>query len=502
MSETSYDVIVIGSGMSGLTSAAILAKEGKRVLVLEQHYRPGGFLHRFYRKGGLEFDVGFHYIGGVEQGQVLGRYLDYLGVRERLEFLPLDPEGYDELRFPDFSFTIPAGEARFKERLLATFPNERAAIDRYFKDIQSICDAFGFYRLRREQDLKAADHWLSMPLATYLNELTSDVRLRAVLTGQNPLYGVEPSRAPMGLHAVVTDSFMMSPYTLKGGGDALAGVMVDRVRELGGDVKLRRRVIEILVGDNRHVRGVVTQRGEVFSAPLVISCAHPKVTLRMLPEGVLRPGFRRRILGMEDGIGTLSLFVSTKADLSSYAGRNIYNFRSVDIERLYEARGRPHEFAFVTVPTAREGVTRTGMHQVIALGLLDWRHVQAWEDSETGKRSEEYEAFKHEQTQELLGLMQACVPELEGNVESVEAATPLTNRDYAASVNGAAYGLHHTVDQMGRYGVRPSLRVGGLFLTGQSVLMPGVCGVTISAFHTCSLILGSEYLLGKVNAAA
>ena len=213
-----YDAIIIGAGMSGLTSAVILAKEGQRVLVLERHYRPGGYLHRFFRKGGVEFDVGFHYLGAVEPGQVLGTYLEYCGVRRQLEFVPLDPDGYDELIFPEHRFVIPAGAERFRERLLQHFPHQRQGIDTYFRDLQVICDGFAFYRMRTEQDLSHADHWMSRPLGAYLGSLFSDPKIIAVLLGQNPLYGVEPARTPTGLHALVSDSFMQNPYTIKGGG--------------------------------------------------------------------------------------------------------------------------------------------------------------------------------------------------------------------------------------------------------------------------------------------
>ncbi len=497
-----YDVVVIGSGMSGLTSAVVLAKEGMRVLVLEQHYRPGGYLHRFYRKGGIAFDVGFHYVGGVEKGQVLGAYLDYCGVRERLHWLPLDPEGYDELRFGERRFLVPAGEERYRERLCEAFPKERAGIRRYFDDLRHICDGFAFYRLSTNQDNGHADKWMSVSLRDHLATITSDPNLAAVLSGQNPLYGVEPRRAPMGLHALVTDSFMQNPYGIDGGGDALAMAMVTRIRELGGEVKVRRRVTSIAVNDARVVTGVTTERGEEFFAPLIISCAHPKITLRLLPEGVLRPGYRRRVLAMEDGPGTISLFVTTRANLDNCGGRNHYLYRHNDIDRIYDNLGRRHEFVFVTVPTAREGRTKTGLHEVIGLGFLDRRRVERWQQTCTGHRGSDYERFKAEQGEDLLGLVQEVLPELSGNVESIEVATPLTNRDYAASEGGAAYGIHHSLEQVGRYGLRPRTRVGGLFLAGQSVLMPGVCGVTISAFHTCSIILGSEYLMRKVHAAA
>lgn len=497
-----YDVIIVGSGMSGLSSAVILAKEGKRVLVLEQHYRPGGFLHRFYRKGGIEFDVGFHYVGGIEKGQVLGAYLDYMGVRDRLKFLPLDPEGYDDLSYPGVDFVVPAGEERYKARLLDRFPAERAAIERYFADWRAIVDGFAFYRLRVEQDMHHADRWMSMALGGYLTSIGCSPALAAVLEGQNPLYGVEPTRAPVGLHALVTDSFLQNPYALQGGGDALARAMVERVRELGGDVKMRRRVREILVDDNREVRGVKTERGETFFAPLIVSCAHPKTTVRLLPDHVLRPGFRRRILGMEDGPATLSAFITTDLDLSDYGRRNYYQFESLNLDSMYHNVDRPHEFVFVTVPTAREGRTRSGLHQVIALGFLDWARVAKWADTTTGKRPEDYEAFKAAQAEDMMRLVYKRLPVLRGHVVGMEAATPLTNRDYAATEAGAAYGINHTIDQSGRYGLRPRTRVGGLYMTGQSVLMPGVCGVTISAFHTCSVILGSEYLMQKVIHAA
>ncbi len=496
-----YDAIVIGSGMSGLSSAAILAKEGKRVVVLEQHYRPGGYLHRFYRKGGLAFDVGFHYLGGIERHQVLGKYLQYLGVRDRVRLLPLDPEGYDDIHFPEQRFVIPAGEGRYRERLLEAFPRERPAIERYFRDLKHITEGFGFYQIRVSEELHHVDRWMSMPLQDYLAALTQDVRLRAVLTAQNPLYGVEPRRTPVGLHALVTDSFMQNPYAIDGGGDALAQIMVARVRELGGEVRLKTRVSEILVDDERAVRGVRTARGAELLASTVVSCAHPKVTVGLLPEGVLRPGYRRRVLEMEDGPGTLSLFVTTRADLSHYGGRNIYNYKTSDINAIYDnVEGKP-QFVFVTVPTAREGIGKSGLHHVIGLALLGWKHVRAWEDTASGKRGEAYEAFKQQQAEELLGLVTEVVPELAGNIERIEAATPLTNRDFAGSVGGAAYGIHHSVEQSGRYGLRPRTRVGGLFLTGQSVLMPGVCGVTISAFHTCSQILGDEYLMRRVHEA-
>ncbi|MCK5689862.1 NAD(P)/FAD-dependent oxidoreductase [Myxococcota bacterium] len=496
-----YDAVILGSGMSGLSSALILAKEGKRVLVLEQHYRAGGYLHRFFRPGGLAFDVGFHYFGAVEQGQVLGSYFKYLGVLDKIKLIPLDPEGYDELHYPGFNFTIPAGEERYKEVLKKRFPSDIQGIDRYFDDLERIVAGFAFYRLKTEQDLGHADKWMSISLKSYLDTLTQNQDLQLALMGQNPLYGVEPSRTPVGLHALVTDSFMQNPYAIQGGGDALIQAMVERIQEEGGEVRTSKRVTQLHVDENRQIKAVQTEDGELFHTELVVGAIHPKSIIAMLPEKALRPGYKRRLSEMEDGIGTLSIFMTTKADLSSYASRNIYNYKTRDLDSLYTHPDSAGQFIFTTVPTAREGVGKSGLHQVIGLGVMPWDHVKKWSDTKSGKRGADYLAFKEETGQKSSELITEVIPELRGNIESIEIATPLTNRDYTGSAGGAAYGIHHSVEQSGRYGLRPRMKVGGLYMTGQSVLMPGVCGVTISAFHTSSIILGSDYLMGKVHAA-
>ena len=204
---------------------------------------------------------------------------------------------------------------------------------------------------------------------------------------------------------------------------------------------------------------------------------------------------------MEDGISILSVFVTTSADLSHYRGHNIYNYKTTDIDALYA--DRPGEngcrFVFITVPSAREGVTKDGRHEVVGLALMSYDQVARFAATTTGERGAEYEDVKARAAEGVLALMIEAVPELAHHVASLEAATPLTNRDYSLSPAGAAYGIHHSIEQSGRYGLRPRTRVAGLYLTGQSVLMPGVCGVTISAFHTCSHILGSQYLIGRVN---
>jgi len=487
------DAIVIGSGMSGLTTAVILAKEGMAVRVLEQGARPGGLLSRFHRAG-LGFDVGFHYTGAMEPGQVLATVLAYCGVYDELELVPFDVEGYDELRYPGFSFTIPAGRERFREALSRRFPGERDAIARYLTDVRAACDGFALYNLRDREDPGYAAKWLALPLAEYLGRLTDDPRLRAVLAAQFVLHGVPPARASFGLHAMVADSFMQNPYGFRGGGEALVRPLVEQLRALGGELHCDCHVEEILVDSHRGVGGVRLADGTVHEAPLVVSSIHPKETVRMLPAAALHPGWRRRVMAMEESAGVLTAFAATRADLGHFGRRNLWAFPSVDDLQSTD-------FVFATTPGARDGTQPNEPMSLVAIRPMPWSEIERWSGTTRGKRGSEYRELKRRAALELLVDVEQMLPELRGDVELLDAATPLTFRDYTLSDDGSAYGILRSVAQVGKNGIAARTRVDGLYLTGQSLLGPGVLGAGLGALKTCGEILGAEHLLGKVRAA-
>ncbi|HWB62528.1 MAG TPA: NAD(P)-binding protein, partial [Chitinophagales bacterium] len=120
-----YDAIVIGSGLGGMSSAAFLAKEGKKVLVLERHYTPGGFTHVFKRPG-YEWDVGVHYVGEVHRPKSdLTRMFNYV-TEGQLKWAEMDPV-YDKMFFGDEEYDFPAGREAFKEKMKSYFPGEKEA---------------------------------------------------------------------------------------------------------------------------------------------------------------------------------------------------------------------------------------------------------------------------------------------------------------------------------------------------------------------------------------
>ncbi len=495
-----YDIVVIGSGMGGLSAGLVLAKKGFKVCVLEQHYRPGGCLHQFFRKR-IPFETGFHYVGGVGPDGTLARYLRYLGVYHRLSFQPLDPDGFDLLRFPEFSFRIPNGWGAFIERLEDAFPNERDAIRRYAKACQQICRNSSVFSF-----LPASGHAGELnrvALGDFLASITSNRRLKAVLCGQSLLYGTPPAETPLEVHALVIDSMLQGTAGVRGGGDALAAVMVDAIRSHGGVVRLRSRVNHLRMEGTR-LSAAVLQSGEEVRGRCFISNAHPKSTLALLPPGAMRPAYVHRVRGMREGISCLTGYFVTQ-DRSKLRRHNIYWSPYEDIDELYRtaffgAGSQAAKALFLSFPSDRDPES-VGPRVVLALGLMAYEEVEQFASSKTGSRSDEYQKLKDSHGQVLQDCVEWLLPDLAGRLERVEVSTPLTHRDYTGTPRGAIYGIHHSLDQWGKYSLHPRTRIENLLLTGQSVLLPGVLGVTVSAFVTCSFLLGFDSLFGEVAKA-
>lgn len=494
-----YDAVVIGSGASGLCAANILAREGMKVLLLEQHYVFGGYLQRFWIDG-TPFDTGCHYVGALGEGQVFDRYLRYLGVRDDVVLHALDPDGFDEFHYPDFSFAVPVGLDRFAARLCERFPAERDGVLRYAEAIRQEVARFPMYTLRdgAPSDASPSDR----TLGEVVDSLVHDRRVREILCAYNMLYLVPPEEAPFTLHAFVVDSYLQGAYTIDGGGHALARALVRRLRERGGVALRRRRVTAIDVVDQQ-VRGVRTDRGEFEECRLVIACIDPKVAVSLLPPDAVRPVFRHRIERLRPGIGGVAAYLRTSADLSPYGRRNYFHFGEDGNAGVFSEAwlrdGTPPP-VWLTAHSPRESRWR-GPHAMTVLAGLRAEHFAAWNATGTGERGPDYDAFKRRLGDRLVEQAIRCWPELHGRVEHAEFATPLTHRDYTLNDGGAMYGTHHSIDQIGPRGASRRTRVRGLLLGGHSTLYPGLLGATISAFYACGEVVGLDSLHRRVVAA-
>ncbi len=485
-----WDAIVIGSGIGGLAAAAALAKSDRRVLVLEQHRLAGGLTQTFKRHG-WTFSPGVHYIGGVgpdagAEGQ-FGRLLAWLS-NDALRF-ECSANPYDIVHLPGFEFGIEHPESAFSAALLARFPEQRAAIDRWFL----ACDeargsAQALFALHSMPSWLgwglrvwrgAKDHqWATRTLGDELAKI-EDPQLQAVLGARWADYGALPVKAPFAEHALVTGSYNAGSYYPVGGPVRFAQTLIPVIEAAGGSVELGAAVKQILTEDGR-VRGVAYEQGGALKeaqAPQVISAMGVANTVACLSPD-LAPEWQESVGALAPGLVCVSLFIGLEGDVAAAgaSSANHWIYESNDISMTWQQPR--HEDApsfFVSFPSQKESGNQ-GKPTAEVVAVLDAAVFAPWLALPDDKRTPEYLALKDQIKERLLVQFLRHFPGLGPMVRFCELATPLTQRRYVRSAGGAMYGVEMTSERLASPALHVHTPLPGLTLAGQDVTSPGVAG--------------------------
>jgi len=508
----SYDVIVIGSGIGGLTTAGLLARAaGKRVLVLERHTEPGGLTHTF-RRDGASWDVGVHYIGQVGPGSRARTYFDYLSGGE-LEWNRM-PDAYDRFVYPDLDLSVSSDPDRYERELVAAFPQEARAIHRYFKAVRrtTAWTAMGFVQemvprpmaslLRLAQ--RMGGRTATGTTKAYLDSHFRSPELKAVLASQWGDYGLPPSRSAFAVHAMVVSHYLEGGWFPQGGSARIARTFEKGIEQAGGAVRVAQEVTEILLDDGAAsgVR-VMDHRGplsreRVYRAPVIVSAVGASNTFnRLLPTfgdiGRLTGPARRTLEDLGTGTSAVTVFLRLRDDPRSIGldGGNIWVNRDLDHERTQEhsvclLEGRPHD-VFVSFPSVKSGESP---HTAEIISFCDADSFRQWADLPKGDRGPDYSALKERVARGMLDLAESAAPGLSDLVDYLEVSTPLTYAHYTAHPAGAFYGppatpLRYRSDPLG-----PRTAIPRLFLSGQDAGSTGIMGAMMGGLAAACQVLG------------
>lgn len=501
-----YDIVIIGSGLSGLACGYILSKAGYSVAVLEQNKQVGGCLQTYVRDRRI-FDVGVHYIGGLAPGQALHQYFTYFGIMDQLKLEQLDEGAFDKIRLGDgVDYPLAQGKERFIEELAQHFPNQRRALRRYYQAVEDMCSLFPYYNLDIKTPYPTTYEHLSINARDHIAKLIDDPTLRAVLAGNNLLYAGRGETTPFYVHALVLNSYIQSAWRCVDGGSQIARALVRNIRKQGGTI-LKQREVDRFAFQDSQICGVELTNGQYIGAKQVIHSGHPAQLRRFVRarEHKLRNAYLNRIDAIPPTPAIFSVHYTLKNNTVPYLNHNYFCSRTAKVWEAYERVHDDSPFAYMAL-TPRSSKSAHYADSFAALAYMDAQQVDAWKGSfnrvaQEAERGAGYEAFKAEQGERLLGELYQQFPFLKGNVLKTYAATPLSFRDYLGTPTGSYYGFERDCTRPMYSNFSTKTRISNLYLTGQNINMHGILGVTVSAVLTCFNFVNQQQLMRDIVAA-
>ncbi|XP_030195584.1 inactive all-trans-retinol 13,14-reductase [Gadus morhua] len=505
------DVIVIGSGIGGLTVAATLAKAGRKVLLLEQHDQAGGCCHTFVEKG-FEFDVGLHYIGQLHENSLLRIAFDQIS-EGQLEFQELD-QHFDTILIGQGDekreYTIFTGKTEMEAHLKKQFPDDTSAITEFFK-IMKISAKKTHYLAT----LKLIPQWLSLFLlktgiahfmspifdlsgtcaTDVVNTLTSNKDLHVIFSYL--FYGVPPKDSSIVINALLIHHYKRGAYYPKGGASEIAFHIIRTIQKYGGNCLVRAPVTQVLVNKKGEAYGVKVRKGQEeheVHAPVVISNCGIFTTFQKLlpPEIQIKPDIQERLNMMKHGRGSFLVFsgFDGTAEELGLVSTNFWLFKNNDMDRSMEeffALGKDDApenipMMFITMPSAKDPeakIRNPGKSCMTILTMAKYEWFEEWSDTTVRKRGDEYHQYKMRFANKLFEWACTVFPKIKDKLVFQEVATPLTNMHYLGSQRGAMYSAEHNLDRFGAEAVarnRCNTPVKNLYISGQDVFSCGIAG--------------------------
>ena len=468
-----HDIIIIGSGLGGLICGIKLSRQGKRVLILERQAQPGGCMQSFKRKN-CTLDTGLHYVGGLAEGQPLYDDFKELGLLD-LSWQRLSADGFDEITIHDKTYRFAEGYDHFVETLANEFPEEREGLRRYVEMLQT-----------------TDEQWLQQTNAyEYLKSIISNPLLISIISGASLKMELRKKTLPLFTFAHGNGTFIESSWRLRGDGNILVEHLVNQLRKAGGDIICRADVVELIEHEGRITKAICADCSQ-YEADTFISDIHPATTINLVKDSLmLKRIFRMRISSLRNTCGMFTLQIKLKPGALPYFNHNKFVYNTDDTwHHIAVSPDHPDvNGILISCPVPTDGTNNASVIDILT--PMKWTYVEPWADKPQGKRGEDYVAMKQHISCQCIALAERVIPSLSTMIESSYTSTPLTYFTYNASPYGSAYGIRKDYSNPLGTILSPRTPVPNLFLTGQSLMLHGLHGVTKTANYTCQAVLNN-----------
>ncbi len=499
-----FDYIILGAGLGGLSSAACLTQQGKRVLILEQHYLPGGCCHTF-NYGEYSFCADVHYISQCGSGQVISQFLDY--INRDVPFNSLDRDCIDRVITPDVDFAIPLGWENLRHRLLEHFPQETEAINDYCDEITNLHQelthlsryirwfAFNWtdwWKLPQYWELFSRRNWTLQDL---YNRVGLSLKLQALLAGQSGDYALPPDQIALITHTSLVWAYSQGAYYPRYHFKHFVNTIVDAIASNGGII-LYSTPVEYIKVKNKQVQEVKAG-GKTYQATCsYISDLDPKLTVELMQEGAktLSSSEYQRLTGYEYSASAFNLYLGLAESFTPQSYKlgnwNLWYYPDRDLNRAYQQQldgNLDHPWIFVSCPTlksAEPGMAPAGKHILEIATVCPYQPFKLLHETDRAA----YKAKKREVYQQIMTSVRDLFPDIDHHIRMKIYGTPTTSEYYLGQPQGNIYGAKLIPQQVGlnRLGYRTELS--NLFLVGASAGYPSIPGVIGNGLDVVELL--------------
>lgn len=498
--DNKYEIAIIGSGLSGLSAAYILAKNGYKVAVFEKNAQFGGCLQSFKRQG-VKFETGMHYIGSMQEGQILHKYFKYLSILDDIEISALDKNAYDVIDFKGERYSYANGHENFIETLSRKFPQKNKDIRAYVNAIRQVTESSPYYSFQNFDTLGILNpNHVIMSINEYIDHLIEDDTLRNVLVGNIPLYAGVKDKTPLYIHALISDFYIKSAYRIVNSSDNIANSLVRSLQRMGAELFNNTAVKRILC-DESHAKAIELSDGRQIHVDYIISSIHPEAMLDMLDTHLIRRAYRERICDMKQTVSTFTVYIKFKENTVPYINHNYFKYRGPSVWGCenYTQENWPLSYLYMHQCSEQN---QQWAKAAILFAYMNYSEVEKWNGTLIGHRGEAYDCFKQEKAGRLLRALEADMPGTLKNIEAYWTSTPLTYQDYTATKEGSTYGIVRDKAKPLQSVISQRTKIPNLYLTGQNTNSHGVLGVIISSVITAGELLGKEFLIRQINGSS
>jgi all-trans-retinol 13,14-reductase len=432
-----YDIIIIGSGLGGLTAGAKLAKEGKKVLLIEKHLKPGGCATTFKRKD-FTFEVGLHEMDGLGSGDMKTRIFRDLGVFDQVQFLKV-PEFYHFVSGRR-EITIPHEPEEAIKILTKEFPDEENGIRSYFDQI-----------LNARKKSRESKGDTEKTLGEFMDSIISNEDLKLILLGNLGYFHDDPYSISLTYYSIAQGSYFQGGGNyIKGGSQKLSNYLSDYISQNGGTVILKHLVTEIITKNNKAVGVKYRKHGRKASKEIVANgyivianASIPQVANQLLPKEYGEK-LLQKINKLEIGASLLTVYIGFRKEAKILGSKYYSTFifdesikRQADIKANNKGDFNKRSFTFIDYSQIDSALTSEGK-SVGEICCIDYY-------SEWDKLSEEEYNIKKEQVGAIfIDRLENLIPGIKEQIEYLEVGTPKTVARYTLNPEGAVYGFAQT----------------------------------------------------------